>query len=273
MTPLVRAATRRVTGCAVAALVLGAALPVSPAAAQETPPAAGAVPATATVDISTNTPPRAGRDHVSTFRDVSVTVDLFVNDADPDGDPLSLMGATSAGHGVLSFAGSLATYTPDAGWSGVDDFTYLVADGRGGQDTGQVRVTVVAPAVAGPHQHPSVQQGPVTVAVTKVPPVAALPVPPAQAPVQAPVELPAAAAAPRRIGPPARAAASLSALPRAATAAAAPVHSRQVVTATPAVPTSLAFTGSRAAGLAGTGAGLTMAGILLVLVARPRRAV
>lgn len=266
MTAPVCTAALRATACTAVALAVGWALSVTPAAAQEPAPAAGTVPDTATVGIVTNSPPRAGEDSITTFRDVAVTVDLFANDVDPDGDPLSLMGATSAAHGVLSFAGSLATYTPDAGWSGVDGFTYLVGDGRGGQSAGQVRITVVAPLVAGPHERPPVGQPPVVVTVADVVPTAPRP------PVVAPVELPAAVAAPTR-GPSTRTAAPLGALPLSDTAGAAPVRAPRVVGAAPARPASLPFTGSSAGGLTGLGVGLTAAGFLLVLLGRPRRKV
>ncbi len=80
---------------------------------------------------------------------------LLVNDTDPDGHTLSIMlvdtssteGGTIVGNGDESYV-----YTPAAGFSGVDRFTYSVADGYGGSATATATVTVTAattPASAG----------------------------------------------------------------------------------------------------------------------------
>lgn len=247
MTAPVRTAACRAAACVVALLAATGALPVTSAAAEE-PVRPTTAADTATVGIVVNTPPHAGSDSVTTVRDLAVTVDLLANDVDPDGDPLVLAGGTSVGHGTLVFVGSLVTYTPDGGWSGVDEFTYLVDDGRGGQDTGQVRVTVVAPGIAGPHLHPVFEHPPVvaqTVPTAPRPPVVRLP-----APVRPPV--------------------ALASAPRSGTTGAAAMRAlrRGVPAAGPAL---LPVSGSRTGGLAGLGAGLVAVGFLLVLLGRLRR--
>lgn len=55
---------------------------------------------------------------------------VLANDVDPDGDSITatLIGQASNGFGSIGTDGSL-TYTPDAGFSGVDTLTYQVSDG------------------------------------------------------------------------------------------------------------------------------------------------
>ncbi len=76
---------------------------------------------------------------------------LLADDIDVDGDALSLVNFTQASNGVVTQNpdGSLV-YTPNAGFTGVDSFTYTVADVSGAQDTVQVQVTVVPGIVVDP---------------------------------------------------------------------------------------------------------------------------
>jgi hypothetical protein len=72
---------------------------------------------------------------------------LLANDFDPNGDPLTItgVGATgTAGGTVVDNGGGSWTYTPAAGYVGVDTFTYTVIDGRGGSASALVAVTVTA---------------------------------------------------------------------------------------------------------------------------------
>jgi hypothetical protein len=56
---------------------------------------------------------------------------VLTNDFDPDGDPLTAILDTDVSHGdlTLNSDGSLF-YTPDAGFNGVDQFTYFAHDGQ-----------------------------------------------------------------------------------------------------------------------------------------------
>lgn len=77
---------------------------------------------------------------------------LLANDRDFDGDPLSLLTVKNAAHGSVSLAtdGSIL-FTPEAGFLGVASFQYVAGDGRGGNSTGTVSVTVSddeAPVIA-----------------------------------------------------------------------------------------------------------------------------
>jgi large repetitive protein len=71
---------------------------------------------------------------------------VLANDSDPDGDPLTavLVTPTSSGALTLNLDGSFS-YMPEAGFAGIDTFTYRVNDGQGSSDTATVTITVQAP--------------------------------------------------------------------------------------------------------------------------------
>ncbi|NPC97835.1 Ig-like domain-containing protein [Nocardioides sp. zg-DK7169] len=65
------------------------------------------------------------------------------NDSDPDGDVLTATLARDAVHGTVTLAASGAfTYTPAAGYSGRDSFTYTAHDPAGRTSTATVTLTV-----------------------------------------------------------------------------------------------------------------------------------
>lgn len=102
-----------------------------------------------------NRPPVAVDDAVSTPRDTAVTVAVLANDSDPDGDDLSVQSATQPGNGtVVVGAGGAITYTPAAGFTGSDSFSYTIADADGLTATASVAVTVQAPANEPPVANP-----------------------------------------------------------------------------------------------------------------------
>lgn len=86
--------------------------------------------------------PVAVDDAATTDENVQVTVDVLANDSDGDGDTLTVTSA-SATHGtVVINADNTITYTPNPDYHGSDDITYTISDGYGGEDTGNVLVTV-----------------------------------------------------------------------------------------------------------------------------------
>jgi uncharacterized repeat protein (TIGR01451 family) len=89
-----------------------------------------------------NDPPVALDDNATTDADTAVTVDVLDNDSDPDGDALTVASVTQGAHGSVVNNGDDVTYTPAAGFSGADSFTYTISDGNGGTDTATVTVTV-----------------------------------------------------------------------------------------------------------------------------------
>jgi hypothetical protein len=79
--------------------------------------------------------------------DQDVAVGLVLAGSDPDGDVLSFFVAAPPAHGTLSGSGANRTYTPDAGYFGVDSFTFTVNDGQAISAPATVSITVndVAP--------------------------------------------------------------------------------------------------------------------------------
>jgi RHS repeat-associated protein len=87
-----------------------------------------------------NDPPVAIDDAASTTANIPITIDVLSNDADIDGDALTLsaVGTPSQGNVVINNNGTV-TYTPNPGFSGDDNFTYTTSDG---QSTSQANVAV-----------------------------------------------------------------------------------------------------------------------------------
>ena len=75
----------------------------------------------------------------------SVTYDSRANDSDPDGDPITIQSAGTAGHGTVTIngGGTSLTYAPASGYSGSDSFTYTINDGLGQTATATDTMTVV----------------------------------------------------------------------------------------------------------------------------------
>lgn len=69
-------------------------------------------------------------------------LDLLRNDADPDGNGLTLVSVTAPDLGSVAVANNKAWFTAPAGASGTTTFTYLLSDGQGGLATGTVTVVI-----------------------------------------------------------------------------------------------------------------------------------
>jgi hypothetical protein len=92
---------------------------------------------------TTNRPPVATADAAFTSPGQAVTFSPLANDTDPDSDRLTLSSVSTPTNGTAraNSDGSII-YTPRAGFSGADTFTYAIADSRGAKATGQVTVQV-----------------------------------------------------------------------------------------------------------------------------------
>jgi hypothetical protein len=99
---------------------------------------------------STNQPPVAVVCQVTTRQDQPLDIAvsrLLWCVSDPDGDPvyLTAVGETSDNGGtILDLGGAIITYTPPAGFTGVDQFTYTIEDESGASATAQVQVEVLS---------------------------------------------------------------------------------------------------------------------------------
>ena len=110
----------------------------------------GSARVSVSVGAQINVAPIIRDDSASTPFEQPITINVLANDSDADGDVLSVIAITTPAHGSVLLAGNVVTYTPDPGFSGADSFTYTASDGRGGQGTATVRVTVDLAANAAP---------------------------------------------------------------------------------------------------------------------------
>ena len=112
--------------------------------------------ATLTV-LGANHPPVANDDGAATPMNQPLTLPaaaLLANDTDADLDPLSVtsVSATSTNGAAVNFASGNVTYTPRAGFTGLDRFTYTISDGRDGTATANVVLNVVS-GILPPYRH------------------------------------------------------------------------------------------------------------------------
>jgi len=103
---------------------------------------------TGTVDVTVlpvNTAPVAADDAATTQAGTPVTISVLANDTDADGDALHVEGVqspTEQGGTAAANPDGTVTYTPGAGFSGADRFTYSACDPDGLCDQATVAVTV-----------------------------------------------------------------------------------------------------------------------------------
>ena len=98
----------------------------------------------------TNTLPVAQNDSATLVINSSVTIDVLANDADEDGDTLTITSATAT-LGEVTIEDNQLRYTPIANYNGNAEIIYGISDGRGGSAQASVQVTVTpnnAPVVA-----------------------------------------------------------------------------------------------------------------------------
>ncbi len=103
------------------------------------------------LQIDVNNPPLVNADSASTLAGVAVDIPVLGNDTDPDGDQLTFVGAPTAAHGSVTCADLVCVYTPQAGFTGSDAFSYTVDDGRGASASAGVTMTVNQPPPSPPN--------------------------------------------------------------------------------------------------------------------------
>jgi len=72
------------------------------------------------------------------------TIDLLLNDSDPDGDTLTATLLSDPAKGSISFDNGRVEYTPNPGESGKDELRYSINDGHGGEDIATLTITIPA---------------------------------------------------------------------------------------------------------------------------------
>jgi starch-binding outer membrane protein SusE/F len=96
---------------------------------------------TATLLVTPNNyAPKAVNDVANLNMNATTTISVLANDTDPEGDALSVTAVTAGQHGTatISADGKKVLYTPNAGYSGTDNFSYTINDGNGNTSTATV---------------------------------------------------------------------------------------------------------------------------------------
>ncbi|MGL6076032.1 MAG: beta strand repeat-containing protein [Fimbriiglobus sp.] len=98
-----------------------------------------------------NKVPVAVNDSATTAFNSAASINVLANDSDGDGDALTVTILTNPANGTVVVNGDkTVTYTPTAGFTGANSFTYQINDGKGGLASATVNVTVNAlPATTG----------------------------------------------------------------------------------------------------------------------------
>ena len=99
-----------------------------------------------------NPPPVANPDTATTAAGAPVNIFVLNNDSDPNGDPLTITAVLNGLNGTTTINNNgtpapgddFVIYTPNAGFSGSDSFTYTISDGTTARSAA-VNVTVTPP--------------------------------------------------------------------------------------------------------------------------------
>ncbi len=95
-------------------------------------------------DNGVDDPPVAVDDQVSARGGAPIPIAVTANDYDPDGEAIVVVGASAPSSGAVEVASATTiVYTPVAGFIGIDQFTYRIADGNGTEAMATVTVEVL----------------------------------------------------------------------------------------------------------------------------------
>lgn len=102
------------------------------------------IDATVLVNVA-NAAPTAPTIRIRVRRNSQIDIRIRQYASDADGDTVSLTRVTSASNGTTQIRRNYPNqvrYTPKRGFTGTDQFTYTISDGKGGVTTGTVLVQV-----------------------------------------------------------------------------------------------------------------------------------
>jgi len=105
---------------------------------------AGSITVTVNGAGGPNQPPSAANEQVGTTPGTAVTINVLANDSDPNGDALLITIDSQPRHGTAVVQNGQIVYTPQPGYVGMDSFTYIVSDGKGGTAQATVTITISA---------------------------------------------------------------------------------------------------------------------------------
>ncbi|MEP4198188.1 MAG: tandem-95 repeat protein [Aliishimia sp.] len=98
-----------------------------------------------TVDVeAVNDAPVAVEDNATTPEDTPVTIDVLDNDSDPDGDPLTVIAASSPDGEVTINPDGTLEFTPNENFNGPTQIDYTITDPDGNEASTSVWVNVTA---------------------------------------------------------------------------------------------------------------------------------
>jgi VCBS repeat-containing protein len=100
--------------------------------------------ANVSVNVIENQAPVTQNDSASTDDRTAIIIAPLANDSDGNDDTLTLISADAQQGNVTIGTDNTLTYSPKAGFDGNDIITYTIDDGKGGQATGQITVTIKA---------------------------------------------------------------------------------------------------------------------------------
>jgi hypothetical protein len=97
-----------------------------------------------TFNVVANAAPLPAPDALVAVPGETTRLEVATNDTDPEGSALTIMSVDDPAHGTAAIDGSVVTYAPDADFSGIDEFAYIVADGLGRTAPALIAVSVPA---------------------------------------------------------------------------------------------------------------------------------
>jgi len=84
----------------------------------------------------------AADDVINVSEGVSRTFDPRINDSDPNGEAISIMGTSTPANGTVIYTSTSVTYTPGLGFTGADSFTYTIQNISGDTSTATINIIV-----------------------------------------------------------------------------------------------------------------------------------